>query len=155
MEKGLIDRRIQQMEIEGVIFRPGMHVGVDVTVERLMDDYDLLVLAGGAELPRGLPVPGTGFELRADLVLLAIGFTGPRLEGAVLDSGVALTPQGNVSAPFGDYQTSNPRIFACGDMRRGQSLVVWAIREGRDCAAKVDAVLAAEAKVRPEQSTSS
>src|SRR3954468_8911440 len=58
MEKGLIDRRIQQMEIEGVIFRPGLHIGVDVSVERLMDDYDVLVLAGGAELPRGLPVPG-------------------------------------------------------------------------------------------------
>jgi glutamate synthase (NADPH/NADH) small chain len=58
------------------------------------------------------------------------------------------TRQGNVSAPFGDYQTTNPRIFACGDMRRGRSLVVWAIREGRDCAARVDAYLAVEAKVR-------
>ena len=77
-----------------------------------------------------------------------MGFLGPRQEGAVADSGVDLTPQGNVAAAFGDYQTSNPRIFACGDMRRGQSLVVWAIREGRDCAAKVDAYLAAEAKVR-------
>jgi glutamate synthase (NADPH/NADH) small chain len=293
MEKHLIDRRIQQMEIEGVIFRPGLHIGVDVTVERLMDDYDVLVLAGGAELPRDLPVPGrdldgvhfamdflvqqnrrsagdpeakaapmgtisamgkhvvvigggdtgsdcigtshrqgaasvtqleimkppplkenkaltwpnwplklrtsssqeegaerefsvlttecvgengvvTGlrcvraemaarpdgrmavqpvpgsdFELKADLVLLAMGFLGPRQEGAVADSGVELTPQGNVAASFGDYQTSNPRIFACGDMRRGQSLVVWAIREGRDCAARVDAHLAAEAKLRP------
>jgi glutamate synthase (NADPH/NADH) small chain len=292
MEKHLIDRRIQQMEIEGVIFRTGMNVGVDVTVERLMDDYDILVLAGGAEQPRDLPVPGrdldgvhfamdflvqqnkrnagdaelkaaptgaisatgkhvvvigggdtgsdcigtshrqgaasvtqleimpqpplrenkaltwpnwplklrtsssqeegaerefsvvtsafvgeggvvtalrctraemgagpdgrmavqpvpgTEFELKADLVLLAMGFTGPRLEGAVADSGVELTPQGNVAAAFGGYQTSNPRIFACGDMRRGQSLVVWAIREGRDCAAKVDAYLAAETKVR-------
>ncbi|HEX4737692.1 MAG TPA: glutamate synthase subunit beta [Allosphingosinicella sp.] len=292
MEKHLIDRRIQQMEIEGVIFRPGLHIGVDVSVERLMDDYDVLVLAGGAELPRDLPVPGreldgvhfamdflvqqnrrnagdpeakaaplgtisamgkhvvvigggdtgsdcigtshrqgaasvtqleimpqpplkenkaltwpnwplklrtsssqeegaerefsvlttecvgengavtglrcvraetvpgadgrmivqsipgTEFELKADLVLLAMGFLGPRQEGAVADSGVALTSQGNVAASFGDYQTSNPRIFACGDMRRGQSLVVWAIREGRDCAAKVDAYLAAEAKVR-------
>jgi glutamate synthase (NADPH/NADH) small chain len=292
MEKALIDRRIQQMEIEGVIFRTGMNVGVDVTVERLMDDYDILVLAGGAEQPRDLPVPGrdldgvhfamdflvqqnkrnaggvelksapegtisatgkhvvvigggdtgsdcigtshrqgaatvtqleimpqpplrenkaltwpnwplklrtsssqeegaerefavvtsefvgkdgvvtglrctraemvadvdgrmtvqpvsgTEFELKADLVLLAMGFTGPRLEGAVEDSRVDLTPQGNVAAAFGDYQTSNPRIFACGDIRRGQSLVVWAIREGRDCAAKVDAYLTAETKLR-------
>ncbi|HEX5182354.1 MAG TPA: glutamate synthase subunit beta [Allosphingosinicella sp.] len=288
MEKHLIDRRIQQMEIEGVIFRTGMHVGVDVTVERLMDDYDLLVLAGGAEQPRDLdvpgraldgvhfamdflvqqnrrnagdaeakaapmgtisatgkhvvvigggdtgsdcigtshrqgaasvvqleimpqpplrenkaltwpnwplklrtsssqeegaerefsvlttgfegengvvtglscvraemaagpdgrltvqPVPGSEFALKADLVLLAMGFTGPLREGAVAESGVDLTPQGNVAASFGDYQTSNPRIFACGDMRRGQSLVVWAIREGRDCAARVNACLAAE-----------
>jgi glutamate synthase (NADPH/NADH) small chain len=292
LEKEAIDRRVHQMEIEGVIFRTAIHVGVDVTVERLMDDYDILVLAGGAEAPRDLPVPGrdldgvhfamdflvqqnrrnagdaeekaapegtisaagkhvivigggdtgsdcigtshrqdalsvtqleimpqpplrenkaltwpnwplklrtsssqeegaerefsvvttelvgaggavsaircaraemaaaadgrlvvqpvpgTEFEIKADLVLLAMGFTGPRREGAVVDSGVALTPQGNVGAAFGDYQTSNPRIFACGDMRRGQSLVVWAIREGRDCAAAVDVYLAAEGKLR-------
>ncbi len=292
MAKDLIDRRVQQMETEGVIFRTGLHIGVDVSVQRLMDDYDVLVLAGGAEQPRDLPVPGrdldgvhfamdflvqqnkrnagdadakvaplgtitamgkhvvvigggdtgsdcigtshrqgalsvtqleimprpplrenkaltwpnwplklrtsssqeegaerefsvlttefggengivtglrcvraemvsdpdgrlvvqpvpgTEFELKADLVLLAMGFTGPLQEGAVADSGVELTPQSNVHAPFGSYQTSNPRIFACGDMRRGQSLVVWAIREGRDCAAKVDAYLAVEAKVR-------
>src|SRR3954470_7985121 len=55
MEKHLIDRRVAQMESEGVIFRPGLNVGVDVSVERLMDDYDLIVLAGGAELPRYLP----------------------------------------------------------------------------------------------------
>jgi glutamate synthase (NADPH/NADH) small chain len=288
LEKHQIDRRIQQMEIEGVIFRCGMNVGVDVSVERLMDDYDILVLAGGAELPRDLPVPGrelnnvhfamdfltqqnkrnagdpedraapggtisaegkhvivigggdtgsdcigtsnrqgaasvtqfeimpappmrenkaltwpnwpmkmrtsssqeegaerefsvltteflgedgrvtavrcarsemvpgpdgrmviqpipgTEFELKADLVLLAMGFLGPKKEGAVADSGVELTPQGNVKASFDRWQTSNPRIFACGDMRRGQSLVVWAIREGRECAAAVDAFLSAE-----------
>jgi glutamate synthase (NADPH/NADH) small chain len=279
---------MQQMEIEGVIFRCGMNVGVDVTVERLMDDYDVLVLAGGAELPRDLPVPGrdldgvhfamdfltqqnkrnagdteeraapagtisaegkhvlvigggdtgsdcigtsnrqgalsvtqfeimpqpplrenkaltwpnwplklrtsssqeegaerefsvvttefigedgrvTGvrcarsemvpgpdgrmiiqpvagseFDLKADLVLLAMGFTGARREGAVDESGVDLTPSGAVKAGFDTFQTSNPRIFACGDMRRGQSLVVWAIREGRECATAVDAFLSAE-----------
>ena len=288
LEKQQIDRRVQQMEIEGVIFRTGMHVGVDVTVERLLDDYDLLVLAGGAELPRDLAVPGrdlngvhfamdfltqqnqrnagdaeeraapdgtlsaegkhvvvigggdtgsdcigtsfrqgalsvtqleimpqpparenkaltwphwpmklrtsssqeegaerefsvlttgfrgadgrvtalqcsrselvpmpdgrmavrpvagTEFEIPADLVLLAMGFLGPRRDGAVEGAGVDLTPQGNVKASPIDYRTSHPRIFACGDMRRGQSLVVWAIREGRECAAAVDAVLAAE-----------
>jgi glutamate synthase (NADPH/NADH) small chain len=288
MEKHLIDRRMQQMEIEGVIFRCGMNVGVDVTVERLMDDYDVLVLAGGAEQPRDLPipgrdldgvhfamdfltqqnkrnagdpeakaapngtisaegkhvlvigggdtgsdcigtsnrqgaasvtqfeimpqpplrenkaltwpnwplklrtsssqeegaerefsvvttefvgengrvvgvrcarsemvpdtdgrmiiraVPGTEFDIKADLVLLAMGFVGPRKEGAVADSGVDLAQSGAVKAAFGAFQTSNPRIFACGDMRRGQSLVVWAIREGRDCASAVDAFLAAE-----------
>jgi glutamate synthase (NADPH) small chain len=288
MEKHHIDRRMQQMEIEGVIFRCGMNVGVDVTVERLMDDYDVLVLAGGAEQPRDLPVPGrdldgvhfamdfltqqnkrnagdpeeraapggtisaagkhvlvigggdtgsdcigtsnrqgalsvtqfeimpqpplrenkaltwpnwplklrtsssqeegaerdfsvvttefigeggrvtgvrcarsemvpdtdgrmiirtvpgTEFDLKADLVLLAMGFTGARKEGVVADSGVDLTPSGAVKADFGGFQTSNPRIFACGDMRRGQSLVVWAIREGRECADRVDAFLSAE-----------
>ena len=58
LEKHQIDRRIRQMEAEGVIFRCSMHVGVDVTVERLLDDYEVIVLAGGAELPRGLDVPG-------------------------------------------------------------------------------------------------
>jgi len=285
LEKHQIDRRIQQMEIEGVIFRTGLHIGVDVSIERLLDDYDFLVLAGGAEQARDLAVPGrdlggvhfamdfltqqnrrnagdteeraapggtisahgkhvvvigggdtgsdcigtsnrqgalsviqfeimpqppltenkaltwphwpmklrtsssqeegaerefsvattafvgedgrvtavrcaraemvagpagclvfrtvpgTEFELKADLVLLAMGFTGPQREGALAQSGVALSPQGNVDAPFGSFRTSHPRIFACGDMRRGQSLVVWAIREGRDCAAAVDLAL--------------
>jgi glutamate synthase (NADPH/NADH) small chain len=79
-------------------------------------------------------------------VLLAMGFTGPRIDGAVGDAAVELTPQGNVKADFGDFRTSQPRIFACGDTRRGQSLVVWAICEGRECAAAVDAFLAAEVR---------
>jgi glutamate synthase (NADPH/NADH) small chain len=271
MEKHLIDRRVAQMEAEGVLFRTGLHVGVDIPVERLMDDYDILVLAGGAEKPRDLEVPGrelegtyfamefltqqnkrnagdpeekaagnraisaqgkhvvvigggdTGsdcigtshrqgalsvtqleimpeppakenklltwphwpmklrtsssqeegadrefaiitkeligedgkvtalvcerngerVELKADLVLLAMGFLGPRIEGAIEQAGVAVTDRGNVDAAFGEYRTSNPRIFACGDMRRGQSLVVWAIREGRDCARSIHAQLSA------------
>jgi glutamate synthase (NADPH/NADH) small chain len=288
LDKSVIDRRIVQMEAEGVIFRPNMEVGVTVSVERLLDDYHILVLAGGAEQPRDLavpgrelagvhfamdfltqqnkrnagdgpekaapngeinalgkhvvvigggdtgsdcigtsfrqgaasvtqleimpqpplhenkaltwpnwpmklrtsssqeegaerefsvlttgfegengqvtalrcvrselvdgpdgrkviqPVPGTEFEIKADLVLLAMGFVGPRQQGAVENSGVELTAQGNVRASMSDYQTSRERVFACGDMRRGQSLVVWAIREGRDCAAAVDAFLTAE-----------
>jgi glutamate synthase (NADPH/NADH) small chain len=288
LDKSHIDRRIHQMEVEGVIFRTGINVGVDVTVERLMDDYDILVLAGGAERPRDLavpgrelrgvnfamefltqqnkrnagdsedraapnetitaegkhvvvigggdtgsdcigtsnrqgalsvtqleimpqpplqenkaltwpnwpmklrtsssqeegaerefsvvtteimgeggrvtalrcartelvsgpdgrmvfePVPGTEFELKADLVLLAMGFVGPVQEGAVSQCEVELTQQGTVKAPFESFQSSNPRIYACGDIRRGQSLVVWAIREGRDCAAAIDAALRAQ-----------
>jgi glutamate synthase (NADPH) small chain len=286
MEKHLIDRRVRQMEAEGVIFRCGMHVGVDVSVQRLLDDYDILVLAGGAEHPRDLevpgrelegihfamdfltqqnkrnagdaeesaapkgaisaqgkrvivlgggdtgsdcigtstrqgaasitqleimpqppikenkaltwpnwplklrtsssqeegcerdfsvltngftgkdgkvaalqcersemvrgedgrmeikPVPDTQFEIEADLVLLAMGFLGPRRDGLLDQSGVEHDPRGNVKASTTDYKTSVPRVFACGDMRRGQSLVVWAIREGRECAAAVDAYLA-------------
>jgi glutamate synthase (NADPH/NADH) small chain len=285
LDKKLIDRRVAQMEIEGVIFRPGVHVGEDVSVERLLDDYDLMVLAGGAEQPRDLPVPGrelagvhfamdyltqqnrrvagdgeeraaaggtisaegrhvvvigggdtgsdcigtanrqraasivqleimpqppigenkaltwpnwplklrtsssqeegcardyavmttrilgsagrvealecvraewaegpsgrfemqpvpdTAFTLPADLVLLAMGFSGVRVDGAVAQAGVELTVAGTVSAAFDDYTTSNPRVFSCGDMRRGQSLIVWAIREGRDCARAVDGAL--------------
>jgi len=285
MEKHLIDRRIKQMEAEGVIFRTNFEVGAMVSVQRLLDDYDVLVMACGAEDPRDLPVPGrelhgvhfameflaqqnkrnagdpesiaapagtinaqgkhvvvigggdTGsdcigtsnrhgaasvtqleimpqppvhenksltwpdwplklrtssshqegaerefavatkrfigqdgrvtaiecvrlewvagpdgrqqmreiagseFELKADLVFLAMGFVGPRKAGAVDQSGVDLDPRGNVLADTNDYRTSQPSIFACGDARRGQSLVVWAIREGRQCARAVDAHL--------------
>jgi len=95
------------------------------------------------------PVAGSEFEIKADLVLLAMGFVGPRKAGAVETSGIELTPQGNVRAIMGDYRTSRDRVFACGDMRRGQSLVVWAIREGRDCAAAVDSFLSAEREQEP------
>jgi glutamate synthase (NADPH/NADH) small chain len=285
MEKRHIDLRIRQMEAEGVIFRPRMYVGIDVTVQRLLDDYLVIVLAGGAEQPRDLTVPGreldgihfamdfltqqnkrvagdgeqaaapggtitaegkhvivigggdtgsdcigtsnrqgaasitqleimpkppvmenkgltwpdwplklrtsssqeegcdrdwsvitkraigeggkvkaivcarvewvkgpTGrmemreiagseFELKADLVLLAMGFTGPVVPGLVDQTRATLDPRGNVQANMNDYKTSVDNIFACGDMRRGQSLVVWAIREGRQCARAVDEFL--------------
>ena len=285
MEKHLIDRRVRQMEAEGVIFRTNFEVGVNVSVQRLLDDYDVLVMAGGAEKPRDLEIEGreldgihfamdfltqqnrrvagdaeevaapngplsatgkhvvvigggdTGsdcigtsnrhgaasvtqleimpqpperenklmtwpdwplklrtsssheegcerdfavatkraigsngkiealecvrlewvkgddgrmvmkeiagseFQLKADLVLLAMGFVSPRHEGFVEQAGVDIDPRGNVKATVEDYRTSQPRIFACGDMRRGQSLVVWAIREGRQAAQAVDAYL--------------
>jgi glutamate synthase (NADPH/NADH) small chain len=86
-------------------------------------------------------LPDSGFELRADLVLLAMGFLGPRHGGMVEEAGVALDSRGNIAADTLSYQTSVPRIFAAGDMRRGQSLVVWAIREGRQCARAVDEFL--------------
>jgi glutamate synthase (NADPH/NADH) small chain len=86
-------------------------------------------------------VEGGRFTLRADLVLLAMGFVGPRHEGVLEQAGVALDPRGAVAANTEDYSTSRDRIFACGDMRRGQSLVVWAIREGRQCARAVDVAL--------------
>jgi glutamate synthase (NADPH) small chain len=291
MEKHLIDRRIRQMEGEGVIFRTNFEVGKNVSVQRLLDDYDVLVMAGGAEDPRDLTVPGrelegvhfamefltqqnkrvagdpehqaapegtlsakgkhvvvigggdtgsdcigtsnrhgaasvvqleimpeppprenksltwpdwplklrtsssheegcerdfavgtkrfigengkvtavecvrlewvTGedgrmrmqeiagseFQIKADLVLFAMGFVGPRHEGFVQQSGVELDPRGNVKASVADYRTSTPNIFTCGDMRRGQSLVVWAIREGRQCAQAVDAFLMGASKL--------
>ena len=86
-------------------------------------------------------VAGSAFELKADLVLLAMGFVGPRQAGLVEQGGVELDPRGNVKASVVDYRTSAPGIFACGDMRRGQSLVVWAIREGRQCAHAIDKFL--------------
>lgn len=266
LEKAHIDRRIRLMEAEGVILRTGINVGHDISVERLLDDYEVMVLAGGAELARDFDLPGrtlggvhfamdylsqqnrrvagddearaapdgtidakgkhvvvvgggdTGSdcigtahrqgalsvtqieimpqpplhenkqmvwphwpvkmrtsysqeegadrefsvvaeELRgvngevaelaflqngivhavpAELVLLAMGFMGPHREGVLAQSGVGLDGRGNVET---QAYAAAPRIFACGDMRRGQSLVVWAIREGRECAAAVDRAL--------------
>jgi glutamate synthase (NADPH/NADH) small chain len=86
-------------------------------------------------------VAGSGFRLPADLVLLAMGFLGPRRDGMVEQSGVALDARGNVRANTADYRTSIDKLFAAGDMRRGQSLVVWAIREGRQAARAVDEYL--------------
>jgi glutamate synthase (NADPH/NADH) small chain len=83
-------------------------------------------------------VEGSRFELKADLVLLAMGFLGPRKPGMVEQAGLALDPRGNVLANVKDYKTSVSKLFAAGDMRRGQSLVVWAIREGRQCARSID-----------------
>jgi glutamate synthase (NADPH/NADH) small chain len=267
MEKQLIDRRMRQMEAEGVVFRPGVEVGAGVSVQQLLADYDALVMSGGAEDPRDLTIPGreldgvhfamdfltqqnkrvagdaeekaaptgtlsakgkhvvvigggdtgsdcigtsnrhgalsvtqleimpkppvkenkqlvwpdfavnarraigengkvTGLEcvrvewklgdggrmnmvdvpgseftLKADLVLLAMGFVGPKKAGLLEQAGVTLDPRGNVAANTNDYKSSQAKIFACGDMRRGQSLVVWAIREGRQCARAVDEFL--------------
>jgi glutamate synthase (NADPH/NADH) small chain len=86
-------------------------------------------------------VAGSEFTLQADLILLAMGFVGPRKQGLLDQAGVELDPRGNVAANVANYRTSDPQIFACGDMRRGQSLVVWAIREGRQAARAVDEML--------------
>jgi glutamate synthase (NADPH/NADH) small chain len=274
MEKYHVERRISQMEAEGVVFHYGAHVGVSMPVERLTDGFDAIVLAGGAEQSRELPIPGrelygihfamdflpqqnrrigrepigehppilasgkhvivigggdtgsdcigtairqgalsvtnlellprppdkenklvtwpnwplkmrtsssheegaerdfavmtqrfgghhgqvktlhcvrvddqlkaiagTEFEIKADLVLLAMGFVHPVHEGMIETLGLALDPRGNVKADTRNYLTSLPKVFAAGDMRRGQSLIVWAIREGRQAASAVDAFL--------------
>ena len=86
-------------------------------------------------------VPGSAFELKADLVLLAMGFVHPVKTGMLEDLGVELDRRGNVKADTVDYATSIPGVWSAGDMRRGQSLVVWAIREGRQCARAVDQAL--------------
>ena len=86
-------------------------------------------------------IPGSEFTLKADLILLAMGFLGPKKQGLLDQAGVSLDARGNVAANVIDYRTSDPKIFACGDMRRGQSLVVWAIREGRQAARAVDEML--------------
>jgi len=281
MEKHLIDRRIAQMQAEGVVFRPNSHIGEDIPAQKLVADYDAVILAGGSEKPRDLEIPGreldgvhyamdflplqnrrvagdslpesadlkasgkhvvvigggdtgsdcigtsarhgaasinqleilprppekenksltwpnwpnklrtsssheegcerhwsvatesiTGengrvtaihckkvewvsdngrwvmkdvpgseFTLKADLVLLAMGFIQPVREGMLQELGVAIDERGNIKANVEDYRTSVAKVFTAGDMRRGQSLVVWAIREGRQCARAVDEYL--------------
>jgi glutamate synthase (NADPH) small chain len=90
--------------------------------------------------PKLETVPGTEFTLEADLVLLAMGFTGPVKNGMIEQLGVELDHRGNVAADA-NHATSVPGVFAAGDMRRGQSLVVWAIAEGRKAAAGIDRFL--------------
>ena len=275
MEKHLIDRRAEQMAAEGVTFHCGVHVGVDMTAAELEANHDAVLLTGGSEKPRDLPVEGrdlegvhfameflpqqnrrvagsnldgdvepivaaakhvvvigggdtgsdcigtsirqgalsvtqleimpeppekedkgltwphwplkmrtsssqaegaerdfsvtttsmagedghvthidcqrvdekfqlidgTEFELKADLVLLAMGFVHPIAEGMLNELGVDLDGRGNVKADTVEYQTSREKIFTAGDMRRGQSLVVWAIREGRQAAHAIDKYL--------------
>ena len=87
------------------------------------------------------PVAGTEFEVDADLVLLAMGFVHPVHKGMIDELELELDQRGNVKADTVAYQSSNPKVFAAGDMRRGQSLVVWAIREGRQTAHAVDKFL--------------
>jgi len=94
--------------------------------------------------PRFEPIPGNDFTMEVDLVLIAMGFLGPVRNGMIEQLGVALDPRGNV-ATNQNYMSSVPGIFAAGDMRRGQSLVVWAIAEGRKAAAAVDTYLRASA----------
>lgn len=87
-------------------------------------------------------IPGTEREIPCELVLLALGFLHPRHDGLVSQLEIALSERGNLFASDRDFQTSAARIFTAGDARRGQSLVVWAIAEGRECARKVDEFLA-------------
>jgi glutamate synthase (NADPH/NADH) small chain len=91
------------------------------------------------------PIPGSEFTLDVDLVLLAMGFLGPVRSGMIEQLGIALDSRGNVAANA-NYMTSVEGIFAAGDMRRGQSLVVWAIAEGRKAAAAIDSYLATESE---------
>ena len=280
MEKHLIDRRVEQLETEGVTFHYNTDVGVDMPAKQLVEDHDALIICGGSEVPRDLPVEGRGldgvhfamdflpqqnrrvgqepigdiapilaedkhvivigggdtgsdcigtsfrqgaasvtqleimpmppekenkgltwpdwplklrtstsqeegairdfsvmttgikgegghvtaitctkvdetmqaiagseFELKADLILLAMGFIHPMHEGMLDELSLERDGRGNVAADTATYQTSDANIFACGDMRRGQSLVVWAIREGRQCAREVDLALMGETRL--------
>ena len=89
-------------------------------------------------------VPGSEKEIPCELALLAMGFVHPAHEGLISHLGVDLDERGNVKATEDSYQTNIQKIFTAGDMRRGQSLVVWAISEGRECARRVDEFLSAK-----------
>jgi glutamate synthase (NADPH) small chain len=93
---------------------------------------------------RRRPISGTEFILPADLVFIAIGFARPIHEGMVSEAKAEVDRRGNVKANTDDYKTSAEKVFAAGDMRRGQSLVVWAIREGRQAARSIDEYLMGE-----------
>ena len=97
--------------------------------------------------PKFEPIPGTDFTLEADLVLIAMGFLGPVKNGMIEALGVKLDARGNVEADA-NHMTSVPGVFAAGDMRRGQSLVVWAIAEGRKAALGIDQYLLGETQLR-------
>jgi glutamate synthase (NADPH/NADH) small chain len=90
--------------------------------------------------PQMVEVPGSNKLWKADLVLLAMGFLGPETDGIVSQLGCEVDQRGNVKADA-DYMTTSKGVFACGDLRRGQSLVVWAISEGREAARGVDKLL--------------
>ena len=91
--------------------------------------------------PKMVEIPGSEFEIKADLVLFAMGFTGPMQQGLLTELGVEHDARSNVKADTDTYRTSIDKVFAAGDIRRGQSLVVWAIREGRQAARAVDEFL--------------
>ena len=98
-------------------------------------------------------VPGSEREIPCQLALLAMGFVHPQHQGLINDLGVELDERGNVKATETTYQTTIPKVFACGDMRRGQSLVVWAISEGRECARKVDEYLMGSSSLEAKESS--
>jgi glutamate synthase (NADPH/NADH) small chain len=95
-----------------------------------------------------VPVPGSEFEIPADLVLLAMGFVGPERPGLLESLGVTLTDRGNVARDEW-WMTSVPGVFTAGDMQRGQSLIVWAIAEGRSAARAIDHYLMGESRLLP------
>ena len=121
------DGRVQK--IHGVQVRQG---GPDASGRRPMEE-----------------VAGSEFEMDADLILLAMGFLGPIHPGLLDDLGLEYDGRGNIRADTSQYLTSQPGIFAAGYCRRGQSLVVWALSEGREAARAVDSYLMGESRLQP------
>jgi glutamate synthase (NADPH/NADH) small chain len=96
---------------------------------------------------------GTSKIIPCDLALLAMGFLHPLHEAFITEAGIELDNRGNIKAAENDFHTNLPKVFACGDMRRGQSLVVWAISEGRECARKVDEYLMGTSLLESKESS--
>ena len=123
----------------------GVNRDWSITTKELISENGKVVALKGCKVEwkegKMIEVAGTEFTIKADLVLLAMGFVYPQHEGVVNELGVELDDRGNVKASEKAYQTNIAKIFTAGDMRRGQSLVVWAISEGRECARKVDEYL--------------
>ena len=132
-----------QLRIEGAHEEGGIRDWSIATTKFTGDEHGNVKQLHAARVgppPKFEPIPGTEFTMDADLVLLAMGFLGPVRNGMIEQLGVALDARGNVAAGA-DYMTSVSGVFAAGDMRRGQSLVVWAISEGRKAAASIDRYL--------------
>ena len=129
-----------QLRIEGAHEEGGIREWSIATAKFTGDENGNVKQLHGVRVgppPKFEPLPGTEFTMDADLVLLAMGFLGPVRNGMIEQLGVKLDPRGNVATDE-NYMTSVPGVFAAGDMRRGQSLVVWAISEGRKAARGVD-----------------
>ena len=138
-----------QLRIEGAHEEGGVREWSMATTSLTGDENGNVKQLHGVRVgppPKFEPIPGTEFTMDADLVLLAMGFLGPVRGGMIEQLGVSLDPRGNVATDE-NYMTSVPGVFAAGDMRRGQSLVVWAISEGRKAARGVDGYLMGESKL--------
>jgi glutamate synthase (NADPH/NADH) small chain len=138
-----------QLRIEGAHEEGGIREWSVATAKFTGDENSNVKQLHGLRVgppPKFEPLPGTEFTMDADLVLLAMGFLGPARIGMLEQLGVKLDPRGNVAADE-NYMTSVPGVFAAGDMRRGQSLVVWAISEGRKAARGVDQYLMGDTKL--------
>jgi glutamate synthase (NADPH/NADH) small chain len=138
-----------QLRIEGAHEEGGIREWSIATTHFTGDEHGRVKQLHGVRVgppPKFEKIAGTEFTMDADLVLLAMGFTGPIRAGLIEKLGVNIDPRGNVAADQ-NYMTSIPGVFAAGDMRRGQSLVVWAIAEGRKAARGVDEYLMGESKL--------
>jgi glutamate synthase (NADPH) small chain len=138
-----------QLRIEGAHEEGGIREWSIATTHFTGDEHGNVKQLHGVRVgppPKFEKIPGSEFTMDVDLVLLAMGFTGPIRSGLLDKLGVAIDTRGNVSADQ-NYMTSLPGVFAAGDMRRGQSLVVWAIAEGRKAARGVDLFLMGDSKL--------